>query len=197
MKHLIWLIFLVVLPRVANSQDTIPSNDPNFLYSIVRDGDTIYAATIKEIHVTPLNTFESKRDWRRYQRLIRNIKIVYPYAKMARKKYDEVVVEYAKLKTDKEKKDYMKKVEVDLKNQFEGELKNLTISQGRILIKLVDREIGMTTYDILQEYRGNFSAFFWQTLAKLFGNNLKSTFDAEGEDKMINDIIVLIDEGQL
>jgi len=199
MKIFIYIVTLFLIPTCAQlmAQDTIPTTDPNFPYFIVDKGDTIYVSSIKDIYIMPDQQFETKRDLRRYKKLIRNVKIVYPYAKLARKKYEEVVVEFAKLKTEREKKEYMKTVEEDLKKEFEGDLKKLTISQGRILIKLVDREIGLSTYDLVKEYRGNFSAFFWQTLAKLFGNNLKSTFDAEGEDKLINDIILLIDDGQL
>ncbi len=197
MRNLICILFFLLISKLLLSQDTLTSTDPNFTYFIVLEGDTVYLSSISPVYITPVISVESKRDMRRYRKLIRNIKVVYPYAKIAARKYEEVVVEYAKLTSEREKKEYMKKVEEELKSEFEGELKNLTISQGRILIKLIDREIGLTSYDIVKEYRGNFSAFFWQALAKLFGNNLKSTFDADGEDKIINDIILLIDNGQL
>ena len=101
------------------------------------------------------------------------------------------------LKTDKQKKEYIKQVEKEIRNEFEGDLRNLTITQGRILIKLIDRETGNTSYDLVKELRGAFPAIFWQTLARVFGSNLKSRFDAEGEDKLLNEIVVMIENGQL
>lgn len=91
----------------------------------------------------------------------------------------------------------MKQVEQELLVEFEDDLKQLTITQGRILIKLVDRETGSTSYELVKELRGTFSAFFWQTLARLFGSNLKSVYDPYGEDRLIEEIIFLIDRGQL
>ena len=89
------------------------------------------------------------------------------------------------------------KKEKELRDQFEDELIHLTISQGKILIKLVDRETGNTTYQVIQELKGGFSAFLWQGVARLFGSNLKSEYDADEEDKMIEDIIVRIENGLL
>ncbi len=179
----------------AKGQDTILVANPEIHYGLVQDGDTILVADIKEVVVFPSHDFKSKWEWMRYRRLVKNIKKVYPYAKMAKKKYDEVSVKLIALETEKERKEYLKQVEIELKDEFEDDLKKLTISQGRILLKLIDREIGETSYDLLKEFRGTFSAFFWQTIARLFGNNLKTGFDAEGEDKLINEIIILIDHG--
>ncbi|MFK5968672.1 MAG: DUF4294 domain-containing protein, partial [Candidatus Marithrix sp.] len=87
--------------------------------------------------------------------------------------------------------------EKELKKEFEDELKNLTMTQGKLLIKLVDRETGKTTYELVKQLRGSLSAFFWQSLAKLFGSNLKTEYDAAGEDKLIEDILIRIDNGQI
>ena len=108
-----------------------------------------------------------------------------------------VVAHLQTLKTDKEKRDYIKQVEQEIKDDYEDQLKGLTITQGRILLKLIDRETGETSYDLLKEFKGNINAVFWQTLARIFGNNLKSEFDAEGDDKLINEIVMLIENGQL
>lgn len=196
-KILSILSFLLIVVAKLHAQDTLTAKGENVLYGIVVDGDTILVASIKEVYILPMRTFNSPRDLRKYQKLVRNVKKVYPYAKMAKYKYDEVAVKLSTLKTEKEKRKYMDQVEVELKEEFEGELKKLTISQGTILIKLIDREIGETSYDLLKELKGTFSAFFWQTLARVFGHNLKTTFDAEGEDKLINEIVMLIENGQL
>lgn len=196
MQKYIYILFLL-LPLVGNGQDTIATKEGHALYGVVVDGDTILVSSIEEIYILPMHKFEKKKDYRRYRRLVRNVKKVYPYAKLAGKKYDEVVENLEKYETEKEKRAYMKQVEQEIKDEFEGDLKKLTVSQGRILIKLIDREIGETSYDLLKEFRGSFSAFFWQTLARIFGHNLKNSFDAEGEDKLLNEIVMLIENGQL
>jgi hypothetical protein len=197
MKLLIISVLLSIISDVLSAQDTIKSNDGNILYGLIVDGDTVYVSTIEDVYILPEPKFTSKRDMRKYQKLIYNVKVTLPYAKLAKQKYDEVSAVMLTLKTDKEKKDYMEQVENELKAQFEDDLKKLTISQGRILLKLIDREIGETSYDLLIELRGKFSAFFWQTLARIFGHNLKSTFDPEGEDQLLNEIIIMIENGQL
>ena len=197
MNRIILILSLLLIPVFGNTQDTINVVNKNALYGLIVDGDTIIVSEIEEVVIIPKPKFSSRRDLRRYRRLVRNVKVVYPYAKLAKRKYDEVVVELAKFDSEKARKDYMKQVEQELKDEFEGDLKKLTISQGRILIKLIDREIGETSYVVLKEFRGTFSAFFWQTIARLFGHNLKAIFDADGEDKLLNDIIILIENGQL
>lgn len=89
----------------------------------------------------------------------------------------------------------MKNAEKQLQNEFSDDLKNLTITQGRILIKLIDRETGKTTYNIVKEMRGSFSAFMWQSLASLFNSSLKYDYDPKGEDKAIEQAIKLIENG--
>ncbi len=193
------LFFLLLMPALkAQELDTLKLPGNNVLYRMILDGnDTIYLSTIREIYVYPKRKFTSKRDYRRYQRLIYNVKKVYPYAILAKEKLKEVNTHMLTLKTDKQKKAYIKQVEKEIRSEFEGDLKNLTITQGRILIKLIDRETGDTSYELVKELRGAFPAIFWQTLARVFGSNLKTTFDAAGEDKLLNEIVVMIENGQL
>ncbi|MBN1116834.1 MAG: DUF4294 domain-containing protein [Bacteroidales bacterium] len=197
MKRLFFILITVLFSGLVNAQDTLAAKGDHILYGIVVDGDTILVSTIEEIYILPKRKFESRRDMRKYERLVRNVKKVLPYAKLAKQKYDEVESVLLTLETEKEQKEYMKQVEEEIVDEFEDDLKKLTISQGRILLKLIDREIGETSYELLQEFRGKFSAFFWQTLARIFGHNLKSTFDAGGEDQLLNEIVLLIENGQL
>jgi hypothetical protein len=181
----------------TEGQDTISISDMDMLYGIIVDGDTVLLTSIDEVLVFREPKFNSKREWRRYHRLVRNVKKVYPYAKMAGEKYKVVAAHLLELKTEKEKKAYIKQVEQEIHDEYEDDLKKLTITQGRILLKLIDREVGETSYDLLKEFKGTFSAFFWQTLARIFGHNLKSEFDPEGEDSLLNEIVILIENGQL
>lgn len=177
--------------------DTLNIRHFEILKQMIKDGDTLLHSTIDEIQVYPAPRFTSRRDMRRYERLVYHLKIVYPYALLAAEKLDEMNQEFIELKTERERKEFVKNVEQELMDEFENELKSLTITQGRLLIKLIDRETGSTSYELLRELRGSFSAFFWQAIARLFGSNLKTRFDAEGEDKLIDQILYLIDTGQI
>ena len=164
----------------------------------VENNDTVYYVRLRELVVRAPRKFKSKADERQYWRLVFNVKKVYPYAQLAGVKLHELNEHYLSIKSEKERKAYSKKVEESLKTEFEGELRKLTISQGRILLRLVDRETGNTTYEILKDFRGSISAIFWQTVAKVFGSNLKTHYDpSSGEDKTIEQIIAQIDEGSL
>lgn len=194
---LFYIALLFFIPIGIQGQDSIDLEKIHVLHAVVDGNDTILVSTIEEIYILPMPKFKTRRDLRRYRKLVRNVKKVYPYAKLASKKYEEVVANVALMETEKEKKKYMKQVEQEIKDEFEDDLRKLTISQGRILLKLIDRETGETSYELVKEFRGSFSAVFWQALARLFGNNLKSTFDAEGEDRLLNEIVLLIENGQI
>jgi hypothetical protein len=191
---------LLFLFLTASTQDTIQLHKDGaqyVLYGVIVDGDTILLSSIDEVYIFPVRKFSSRRELRRYTRLIRNVKKAYPYAKLAKLKLDEIEANLKLLNTDSERKAYIKQVEKALMYEYEDELKQLTITQGRILIKLIDRETGDTSYELVKELRGSFSAFFWQALARLFGSNLKSEFDALGKDRLMNEIVIMIENGQL
>ena len=186
-------LFYSAMGQSAASEHKKPFEVP----AIVKDGDTIIIAWLDDVNVYARRKFKSKADERRYWRLVYNLKKVYPYAKIAKAKLKEMNEHFLTLKTEKQKKAYAKQVEKEIRAQFEGDLKNLTITQGRLLIKLIDRETGETSYELVKELRGSFSAVFWQTLARLFGSNLKTQYDAKGEDQLIEDILLAIDAGAL
>jgi len=177
--------------------DTLTLKDFEIVTSTLIDGDTIPHRTIEEVIVYPRPKFNNRRQMRRYSRLIINIKKVYPYAKLAKEKLLEMDRHIATLSTEQEKKEYINTMEDELFSEFEDDLKKLTISQGRLLIKLIERETGDTTYKWLKELKGSVSAFFWQAIARIFGSNLKWEFDAPGEDRLIDDIIRMIDAGMI
>jgi hypothetical protein len=164
----------------------------------VENGDTVYLAKIQGVEITTKRVFKSKADEKAFWRLVYNVKKTYPYAKLAAVKLQELNEQYLELDSERQRKLYARKIEEELKNEFEDELRKLTISQGRILLRLVDRETGSTTYEIVKDFRGSISAVFWQTVAKLFGSNLKAQYDAtKGEDKTIEQIIRQIEAGYL
>ena len=191
------IVSLLALPGISQQEEPRTSNDIYVVRARIVDGDTLWLADIDEVFIFPEKKFSSDWERRKYSRLIRNVKVAYPWAKLAGRKLEEVNAVMMNMETENERKEYMKQVEQELKDEFEDDLKQLTITQGRILIKLVDRETGSTSYELVKELRGSFSAFFWQALARLFGSNLKSEYNPYGEDRLIEEIVFLIDKGQL
>lgn len=165
-------------------------------YIIGDNGDTIPTVTLEPITVAETRVFASKREERKWSRLKRDVAKVYPYSKLAGKKLKQYNDAMA-LMNPKEQKKMLKKAEDELKAEFEGDIRNMTLNQGRILIKLIDRESGNTSYGLVKDLRGSFQAVFWQSVARIFKTNLKSSYDpnANTEDRMIEDIIASIEDG--
>ena len=181
----------------AQIADTVNGKPFYVLEGTVHNGDTIGNVNLEEIVVFPELEFDNKRQRRRYTKLIKDLKKVYPYAIKARNQLIEMEWEFRKLETEKEKREYVKKVEKQLKEDFKDDLKKLTITQGRLLLKLIDRETGRTSFTLLKEIKGGFSAVFWQTLARVFGHNLKADYEPHGDDRLIERIVVLIEHNQI
>ncbi len=169
----------------------------NILKREIIDGDTIYVTELKEVFVYPPLEFDNWWQDRKYKRLIKNLKIVYPYSVLASKMLKELNDEMLAMNSERERKEFTKNLEDSIRAEYEEELKKLTITQGRLLIKLIDRETGNTSYDLVKELRGTFSAVFWQTLARLFGSSLKTEYDPQGEDWLIEEIVLRIESGQI
>ena len=167
------------------------------LQRVNRDGLTLPEVEIKEVTVYAHPQFPKKSDFRKYERLVYNLKRVYPYALIVRNKLAQVDNDISKIKDEKERKEYLKKVEKNVFAEYEGDIRDMTISQGRLLIKLIDRETQNTSYVLIKDYRGKFAAAFWQGIARIFGTNLKEEYDPSGEDAIIESIITEIEAGNL
>ncbi|MFO8234914.1 MAG: DUF4294 domain-containing protein [Bacteroidales bacterium] len=195
------LFFLVILlpcsALFAQITDTSGIDETYLLKTVVVNGDTIGSAEIDEVVVYPELDFDNKREYRRYKKMVRDLKKVYPYAQKAKYKLIEMNEEFTQLNTEIERKRYIKNVEDTLKKEFKGDLKKLTITQGHYLLKLIDRETGNTSYELLKELKGNFSAVFWQTIARIFGHNLRSEYDPHGDDRLMERIVILIEHDQI
>lgn len=163
----------------------------------VQDGDTLIVMELAPVSVVASREFGSRRAEWRYNRLVRNVKIVYPYAQLAGVMFREYTEKLQKLETERERREFTEQAEEELLERFEDDLRKLTFSQGLILIKLVDRETQHTSYDIVREFRGMFRAFFWQSIGRLFGFDLKTEYDPHGEDRDIEEVVTLIEEGLL
>ena len=161
----------------------------------VVNGDTIPVVDLNTVEVFGEYVFKNRRQYEKWTRLKFNVKKVYPYAILAAAKLKEYNNMLEKIEDEDYKKAFLKVCEKDLRNQFEDELKGLTVSQGKVLMKLIDRETGKTTYELVKQMRGNFQAVMWQTMARLFGNSMKVEYDAEVEDIMIERAIKLVEAG--
>lgn len=177
----------------------VPTDKPKVLYKVwaeIYNGDTIASIWMPEISIVAEYTYKTKKQYEAWTRTKYNVKIVYPYAILAAAKLKEYDLILSKLPTEKAKKEYIKIIEKELKTDFEADLKNLSMTQGKILLKLIDRETGTTSFEIVKQMRGSFNAFMWQSVARIFGSNMKTEYDPEGEDIMIERAIRLIEAGQ-
>jgi len=187
------LAFLAMLHNSAQAQ----SRDNIICFATIVDGDTIPSVHLNEV-VVFWSYMLTEKEIKRNQKLIRNVKITLPYAKTAKRKLDNYERQMAGM-SESQRKVMMKKAEKEIEAEFGAELKKLTFSQGHVLIKLVDRETGSTSYELVRELRGKFRAFFYQTFAKIFGYNLKEKFDPKhnSKDRMIDRIARAVEEGKL
>jgi len=190
-------MFLLFLSEYSVAQKSSDEDTLVVTRTVIIDGDTIPNVSIEEVVIFPRLIFKSRYRARRYKKLIRDVKRAYPYAIYAKNKLDQMEHEFQNLTTEKERKKYVKTVEKQLMDEFGKELKKLTITQGRILLKLIDRETGNTSYELLKELRGTISAVFWQTIARLFGSDLKSQYDPQGDDFLVERVVRLIETGQI
>lgn len=190
------LFILTVLLSLFALRVSSQSFDLIVVKARIMDGDTIPLMDLPQVNITGYIIFKSPADQRRFERLVRNVKKVYPYARLAGLKLNEYDALMTGL-TEKEQKKMLKRAEEELKKEFGGELKSLNFSQGKILLKLVDRETGDPTYQIVKDLRGSIAAFFWQNLSRLFGYNLKEKYDPEGKDRDIENIVLMIENGTI
>ena len=164
------------------------------VHTTVYEGDTIPYVSLPVVNCYTARVFKNRKQQVAWDRIKYNVKKVYPYAILAAaklKEYDRIMANMSE--SDRAK--YTKYAEKQLKDEFSDELKNLTVSQGRMLIKLIDRETGKTTYNVVKDMRGSFSAFMWQGVALMFNSSLKSEYDADGDDRAIEEAIKLVENG--
>ena len=197
MRNFIYIfsVFLFCSSLYAQEEKRGSADTLNIVPVTSIDGETIPHLTIDEVEVFFHPTFTRKRYARRYSRLVKNVKKVYPYAKFIKVKLDDINDHLMDIEDDREQKKYIKQVQKEIVDEFESDVRKMTFTQGKILIKLIDRETGETSYKWLKEMRGDLFAGFWQTVARIFGNDLKAEFDAKGEDRNIDQIVRMIDAG--
>lgn len=159
---------------------------------VVERGDSVPL-----IHLAPIRKYARKPDMRRYARMVRAVKKVYPIAQEAKRLMADMETELLAMPSKREQKLYIKGIQKRLIREYTPVLKKMTIYEGAILLKLIDRETQSTAFEIVKEFRGGFEAGFWQLFAKMFGNNLKTDYDPKGDDRMLEQIVTYYEKGLL
>ncbi len=186
--HIITL-FLLWGTKVSFAQDSIPQM-PRYIVI-----DTTKPQMLPEIRVLEKPILETKKMERRYTRLVRDVKKTLPYARQISEIVLAVNDTLLTIESEKAQKKYLKSKEDELMSKFDKQMRKLTLRQGMLLIKLVDRECSQTSYELVKMYRGGLTAFFWQSFARVMGANLKDEFDPAGEDYMIEYVIYMVEHG--
>lgn len=167
--------------------------------AVDENGDTIPNLLLPQIYVYPELVFKDKKQEKFYWKTVRDVKKTLPYAKLVGKMLKEIDKDLAALPNDRERKKYMEAKEEELLATYKPILKKFTLSQGKMMIRLVDRECNKTSYQLIKQFRGGFRAVFWQGFAKMLGANLKVSYDANTseEDRIVERVINLVEAGQL
>jgi hypothetical protein len=191
-KSLSILLFCLILANCAKSQER---DSVNYVMGTVVGNDTIIQVQVKEIWVFPERKFTNKRQQQNYSRYVARVKKVYPLAVEAKLLLQKYEPQYYALDSQRERRKLMKNLENELLDKHKEELKKWSISDGKILLKLINRETNRTAYSIIKDFRGDVSAMFWQGIARLFKNNLKDGYSPEEEDKLLEEIVRKIESG--
>ena len=206
-RSILALLFLVALfpAETIHAQDDkgagIDSVPPLPLYVQVGKtayhGDSIPDIVTPTCYVYPPKRFRSERERMFYNRLVLNVKKVLPYAKLAKETLIETYDFIETLPTEKERRDHIKLVEKGIKEQYKPIVRRMTKSQGKLLIKLINRECNSTSYEAIQAFMGPLRAGFWQAFAWAFGASLKKEYDPDGTDRLTERVVLLVEAGQL
>jgi len=156
---------------------------------ITPEGDTIPQSWLPTVEVSAIQTAQLRKRWQEWTRLRNAVYVTYPYALTAGRVINEVNAQLANVKDEKIRKQIIKSRERDLKRDFADKVTNLSVYQGKVLMKLINRETGNNCYELVKEFKGGFNAGFWQTVAYLFGSSLKQPYDPKGDDQEIEKFV--------
>jgi Domain of unknown function (DUF4294) len=187
-NKLVLILFMLFGVQKSYAQ-SVGKNDTIQTLSIVYEGDTIPLKNLDYVYVYSKISAAQKEANAKYNRLRNAVYVTYPYALRAGAVMNDINANLVGV-TDKDKrKTYIKSREKELKKEFTTPLTNLSIYQGKVLMKLINRETGSNCYEIIKEMKGGFTARFYQTVAFFFDTNLKQSYDAETDDATIEKIV--------
>ena len=191
------LIYALLLLILGTGTLTAQKKNGTFLPFIIEGKDTVFIDELPASKVYPKLPKQKGKEWRKYYRLVHNFSKVYPYALVARTLVEEADSTIATDNLKRAKKDkYVSKVQKELFTVFEKPMRGLTVSQGALLMKLIDREVGKSSYAIIKDYKNGMAAGFWQGIAKMFGTDLKKPYDPEGDDRNTEELVKIWEAGE-
>ena len=209
-SRILALVFMVVSAAVALAQAPVPTEvtpisglqqvfKGKYHFIDQATGDTVCMIVFNPITIYPRERFRNKKEERFYWRTVRDVRKPLPYAKLICSTLLETYEYLETFPTEKEKQDYLKQFEKEIFNQYKPVMKTFTRSQGKMLVKLINRETDQSSYNIVKAFLGTFRAGFWQTFGRFFGVNMKAGYHPEKnkEDAVIERICVRIETGQL
>ncbi len=205
MNRLLYILLISLLSMPAWPQSVAQPGDGHVPYykgynwRTDADGDSVLVLYLADLYVYPPLKFKNKKQRQKYDRLTRNVKITLPYAKLIAETLVETYEYIETLPTQKEREDYLSRMEKEIFNQYKPTLKKFSRTQARLLIKLIQRETHQTSYEIVRAFLGSFRATFWQGFGRLFGVSLKGSYDpdANSDDAMIERIASQVELGIL
>lgn len=194
---LIIAVIIFLVPAAAQKRRApVPPRRPQMLQYEIIGGDTVYMDVLNPSRIS-LYGHRRGKDWRKYYRLVWNFSKTYPYALVARKLIHDTDSTFAKDELGRRQRDkYVNAVQKELFNAFEDPMRHMTITQGQLLMKLIDREVGKSSYFIIKDYKSGLAAGFWQGIAKIFGSDLKKHYDSDGEDRQVEELVHKWDNGE-
>ena len=195
MKRLFPIILVCILFFFVAQAQNPPISQ--LLRVIVIDNDTLPHVDLPTVDIYGINRFNHGNGDQQFWRMVMRVKKVLPYAKEAAvllKKYEQEVPPDAR---GKDRRVYVRRAEAELMKKYGPTLREMSVNDGRVLIKLIDRETQQVSYDLIHDLKGGVAAVFWQGIARLFGNNLKASYDPLGEDRQIEQIIHYIEMGYI
>ena len=165
--------------------------------AVIEDKDTIPLVYLKEVIIFPPLTFNSNKERQEYDKLVRDVKRTLPYAKLV---YNTLIETYEYIQTlpdDNSREAHLKKMEKELFRDYKPELKKLTLTQGKLLLKLINRECNQSSYQLVGAFLGKIRASFWNLFASMLGASLKTDYDPKGKDAMTERVVQLVERGQI
>lgn len=195
----IWLLTLLIslMTVHSNAQEQTTSIKGFLVPACIYEGDTIASLQMPTLYVFKKLVFKNKRKQQEYNRLVRNVKKTLPIAKEVNRAIIETYEFLQTLPDDKAREKHLRIVEKGVKEQYTPRMKKLTFSQGKLLIKLINRETNSSSYELVKAFLGPFKAGFYQTFAAIFGASLKKEYHPEDEDALIERIVLQVESGQL
>jgi len=209
MRQIVFIILCLFLCQQVSAQEQKTAeqvlaemDSPTFVPTVkvgkvLYEGDSIQYMEMNNVYVYPQLTFKNKKQAQSYMRLVTNVKKVLPLAKEARQMLIETTELLDMLPDDKAKEAHIKRVEEDIFRTYKPKMKKLTYSQGKLLIKLIDRECHSSSYDMIKAFMGPLRAGFWQVFAWGFGASLKKEYDPKGTDRLTERVVQMVESGQI